>query len=407
MTFLQRLIFITIVFIVYILIYFYFRLRFLKPFGFKGRISKISDAFLFVLIVSPILSFLLFFSEGKDKDVIVTVAFFLFGVVFTLFPYSLTRDILQLSVKLWKKIRDRFITERKKELRQSQKKEKDISRRDFLVNSNYAIFTLTGFSGVFGYQEAFREPTVFHHDIFLENLPEEFNGFKIAQISDIHIGPVLKEPFLRAVVEKINQLEPDIVAVTGDMVDGSVKKLKKDVAPLKDLSPEYTTYFITGNHEYYSGVDEWMEEAENLGLKVLLNSSDVIKSKKRSAANIVIGGVPDHREGPGFGHEYNPVKALEAAKQGDVKILLAHQPISIEESVKAGAQLQLSGHTHGGQFFPWSLGVGLIYPYSAGLYYHNEKMWINVNRGTGFWGPPLRLGVPSEITLLTLKKKLV
>jgi hypothetical protein len=175
---------------------------------------------------------------------------------------------------------------------------------------------------------------------------------------------------------------------------------------LADLSSTYGSYFITGNHEYYSGVEEWLIELQSLGIKTLVNSHHIITNPKDSAkGHLFIAGVPDIREGPSMGgHPYDPEGTLKLARDIDIKILLAHQPRGLERSLHAGVDLQLSGHTHGGQFFPWNIAVNLIYPYPTDLHLYKNKMWINVNRGTGYWGPPIRGASPAEITLLTLKK---
>lgn len=276
----------------------------------------------------------------------------------------------------------------------------DADRRKVLIaGSNIAVIGLSGaFTGV-GVFEARRRPRILPVDIPIPHLPPEFDGFKIVQISDLHIGPTVKRDWVEMVVRTADDAGADLVAFTGDLVDGSVPQLRYDTAPLADLSARYGRFFVTGNHEYYSGVMPWIDEVTRLGWDVLLNSHRVIE---KDGARIVLAGVTDFMAG-GYSDEHisNPQAAIAGAPVGDVRLLLAHQPKSIDAAAAAGFDLQLSGHTHGGQFFPWDNFARLAQPYVSGLHRH-ENMWIYVSRGTGYWGPPVRIGQPSEITLVTL-----
>ena len=205
---------------------------------------------------------------------------------------------------------------------------------------------------------------------------------------------------MESVVNKVNALAPDIVAYTGDLADGSVERLWKEIEPLSGLTATYGNFFVTGNHEYYWGINEWIECAKRLGFTVLLNENRTIYHNQ---GRILLGGVADYRAGHFIkDHASSPEKSLAGASNADVKILLAHQPKSIFKSSKAGYDLQISGHTHGGQFFPWNYLVCLDQPFTEGLHkFHNTLIYVS--RGTGFWGPPVRLCAPAEITLLKLK----
>jgi hypothetical protein len=234
----------------------------------------------------------------------------------------------------------------------------------------------------------------------LAGLPEGLDGFRMVQITDIHVSPTIKRPFVEGVVRRVNALEADIVALTGDLVDGSVQRLSGDVEPLAGIRARFGRYFVTGNHEYYSGVARWVEKVESLGFTVLLNEHRLLSFP---GGRILVAGVTDYRAGSRVpGHRSDPHKALSGAPPADVKILLAHQPKSAPAASDAGFDFQISGHTHGGQFFPWNLVVGLVQPFTAGLHRYG-KMPIYISRGTGYWGPPLRIGAPSEITLITLR----
>ena len=279
----------------------------------------------------------------------------------------------------------------------------DNSKRDFIKKSiTLGIIGISGTATGLGFYNSRKGPSVIKHDIFLESLPESFNNFTIAQISDLHIGPTIKRPYVENVLDKISILNPDLIAVTGDLVDGSVQHLRPDLAPLKDMIAPFGTYFVTGNHEYYSGVDLWLDETDRLGMKNLINSNELIS---RSGDQIAIAGITDlkaHQIKPA--HKSDPGLALRSVPDNITKIVLAHQPNSIHSVHEIGADLQLSGHTHGGQFWPFTYLTKLVNPYIAGFYDHYGTQ-IYVNRGTGYWGPPLRIGVPAEITLIRLKKK--
>jgi predicted MPP superfamily phosphohydrolase len=237
-------------------------------------------------------------------------------------------------------------------------------------------------------------------DVPIAGLPPALTGFTIAQISDIHVGPTIKAHYLRGIVDAVNGMDADLVAVTGDLVDGSVAELRGHVAPLADLVSRHGTFFVTGNHEYYSGAVPWMAELRRLGVNVLHNEHVVLES---AGASMVLAGVSDygaHHFDPA--HRSDPVAAMRGAPaSAAVRILLAHQPRSADAAEQAGFDLQLSGHTHGGQFVPWIWLVRLQQPFTAGLH-RLGRLWVYVSRGTGYWGPPKRLGAPSEITRLRL-----
>jgi len=253
---------------------------------------------------------------------------------------------------------------------------------------------------VIGLFNARRLAHVKHVDVPVANLPAELVGYTIAQISDIHVGPTIKRKYLSAIVDKVNSLGADAIAITGDLVDGTVARLAKHTAPLARLAAPDGTFFVTGNHEYYSGAEAWIAELRRLGVTVLMNQHVV---RTRGAASLMIAGVADytaHHFNPD--HKSDPRQAAHGAPQGlALRILLAHQPRTAAAAAEAGFDLQLSGHTHGGQFFPWNLFVPLQQPYVSGLN-RLGKMWVYTSRGTGYWGPPKRFGAPSEITLVRL-----
>jgi predicted MPP superfamily phosphohydrolase len=251
-----------------------------------------------------------------------------------------------------------------------------------------------------GFVNARRLARVVEVDVPIAGLPAPLHGYSIAQISDIHVGPTIKRPYLNAIVNRVNGLKADAIAITGDLVDGSVQRLASHTEPLRRLAAPDGTFFVTGNHEYYSGAEQWVAELRRLGLRVLLNEH-VIRTREDAA--IMIAGVTDY-SAQHFNplHKSDPQQAAAGAPAGvAVRVLLAHQPRSAPAALAAGFDLQLSGHTHGGQFFPWNLFVPLQQPFVAGLN-RVKSLWVYTSRGTGYWGPPKRFGAPSEITLVRL-----
>jgi uncharacterized protein len=237
-------------------------------------------------------------------------------------------------------------------------------------------------------------------EVRLSRLPPALSGLTVVQLSDVHIGPTIGRSFLEHVVEKSNAQKPDAIVITGDLVDGSVASLRHHVEPLAKLRARYGVFFVTGNHEYYSGVDEWLTELARLGIRVLRNER---VSLGDAGASLDLAGVDDHHAdgfAPGHGADYDkPFRGRDPERE---LIVLAHQPSQIARLAGARPGLQLSGHTHGGQIWPFGALVRLNQPYIAGLHRHDDTTQIYVSRGTGYWGPPMRLFCPAEITKLVL-----
>jgi predicted MPP superfamily phosphohydrolase len=263
-----------------------------------------------------------------------------------------------------------------------------------------AVPLLAALATLAGFVNARRRARVRHVDVPIPDLPAPLHGFSIAQISDVHVGATIKREYLDGIVDAVNALGPDMIAVTGDLVDGSVHNLAPHTAPLARLTARHGAFFVTGNHEYYSGAHAWIDEVRRLGLAVLMNEHVVLEHEGEA---VVVAGVTDysaHHFDPA--HRSDPAAAIAGAP-GDaaVRVLLAHQPRSAFAAAPAGFDLQLSGHTHGGQIFPWMFLVRLQQPFTAGLH-RLGRLWVYISRGTGYWGPPKRLGAPSEITYLRL-----
>lgn len=276
----------------------------------------------------------------------------------------------------------------------------DPSRRTFLGRAiNLGIAGTAGSVTAVGVASARQLPELVEVEVPIAGLPPQADGLVIVQITDVHVGPTIHGEYLSAVVDRVNGLDADIVAVTGDLIDGRVEEIGEEVAALGRIEARHGVFFVTGNHEYYWDGPAWCAHVQSLGLTVLLNEHRVIEHE---GARLVLAGVTDISAGGMVpSHASSPAKACEGAPDGLVKILLAHQPRSIAGAAAAGFDLQISGHTHGGQYFPMNLLVYLAQPYVAGLAKHDDT-WIYVSRGTGYWGPPIRAGAPHEITRLRL-----
>ena len=245
-----------------------------------------------------------------------------------------------------------------------------------------AILGAVGVS-VMAARGALGSPKLKSVSVALKRLPAAFDKLKLVQISDLHVGPTIKKAYVQDVVDRTNALNPDIIVITGDLVDGPVESLRDDVAPIAQLRARLGVYFVTGNHEYYSGVAGWLKHLPTLGVQVLSNAN------VRLGDNFYLAGVDDWTASPDL------PKALADIPATAEVILLAHQPKQIFEAAKLKVGLVLSGHTHGGQIWPFGLFVRLAQPYVAGLADH-EGTQIYVSRGTGFWGPPMRFGAPGS-----------
>lgn len=259
--------------------------------------------------------------------------------------------------------------------------------------------------GTVGYGlAAARPPRLVRREVTLDRLDPGLDGVTIAVLSDIHLGPINDRPFLSDVVATVNAQNPDIVAIVGDLVDGSVTDLGPAAAPLADL--DAPSYFVTGNHEYFSGAQQWCEFLPTLGVRVLRNER--VAAGRRGAGEgsptFDLAGIDDRTAARAHlpGHGANLDRALGGRDPARAVVLLSHQPVMVEQAARHDVDLQISGHTHGGQFLPLGYVVLLDQPVLAGLT-RVGRTWLYVTRGVGFWGPPVRVGAPPEITVLTLR----
>ncbi|WP_422744478.1 metallophosphoesterase [Micromonospora sp. WMMD754] len=277
----------------------------------------------------------------------------------------------------------------------------DPSRR-LLLARGAAIFAGLTAAGVTGYgvRTATGPPRLDRVRIPLAKLPRSMDGLRIATVSDIHLGPLRGRAHTERIVAMINQLDADLVAVVGDLVDGTVAELGSAAEPLRDLRSRYGSFFVTGNHEYYSGVEEWVREVDRLGLRVLQNERQEIRAR---GGVLDLAGVNDvTAAGTGLAAPADYAAALGDRDPSRPVVLLAHQPVAAHEAAKFGVDLQLSGHTHGGQMVPFNLAVKLQQPVVSGLG-EVDGTKVYVTNGAGFWGPPVRVGAPPQVTLVELR----
>lgn len=352
----------------------------------KRRLWWVVGAMVTSIGIAP-LTFLMLPRSGEAiPDLIQIVGYTVMGVFSVVWAFLLVKDVVWLIARGVSLVVDTPLS--------------DPSRRDFfgrVVNGvTLGAAGVVSAAGVVGAQQA---AEVVRTTVVVPGLDPRLEGFTIAQVSDIHVGPTVRRELVEDIVDAVNALNADLVAVTGDLVDGSVERLAEHVEPLRRLRGRHGVFFCTGNHEYYSGVHPWLEKVRELGMVTLVEEHVVIEHE---GANVVVAGVSDYaakRMEPT--HISDPTAAFAGAPEG-FRLLLAHQPRSYIAALSAGAQLMLSGHTHAGQYFPFTWVVRMAQPFVEGLTDH-EGMWVYVNRGTTWWGPPMRLGAPQEISLLELR----
>lgn len=304
------------------------------------------------------------FRKGNENPGAVLITFIFLGLFIHLFCAALTKKIIMLMPV--------------------QNMEPHISA--------LFIFLAVAFNGK-GIHTSLKGPKVKEVDVKIPQHYSSLNGLRIVQISDLHLGPLIKRKYVAPIVEQIKNLKPDLMVFTGDIGDGDAKFYADELREFQNLQPRFGKYYVTGNHEHIWGAENWIQAIEKQNIHPLINQGQQLNP------DLFIAGVPDISSKHFSFAASDPHQAILNGK--GFKILLAHQPKSCLEAEKAGFDLMLSGHTHNGQFFPFNLVVGFFNPYSKGLNQHG-RLQVYVNSGTGFWGPPLRLGVESEITLLRL-----
>jgi len=399
---LRFILFFTISTLVFLLVSYYIGRRLIKPLKIDRTFKRLLWLAVFLTpLLIPVSFMLRIGAAGSPRaGIIVWFTYMSMGFLSIVLALVLLRDFGWGCLVLYQKIKSRLKNKFSANLKENSSAPYDASRRQFLINSlNFGIIGTSGILSGYGLYEARRKPILEEIEIAIPNLPPDLHDFRIVQFTDVHAGPTIRRGFVESIVNQINLLQPDLIVCTGDMVDGSVPELSREVEPVRDLYASHGVYFVTGNHDYYSGAEPWIDELQRFGMKVLLNEHRLLHHKN---GKLILAGVNDYTASQFIReHTSDPSKALQGAGTADLKILLAHQPRNIFEAAASGYDLQISGHTHGGQYVPWNYFVRLTQPYISGLHRH-ENTWIYVSRGTGYWGPPLRLGAPSEVTLLRL-----
>ncbi len=352
--------------------------------------GKVATVFIVAMAIgvfaAPISARLLNYPHSR---LVSAAAFTWVGAMFLLLLMLFAVDLVRLGQHLWTRWA-------------AAESSMDPNRRLFLARlfgtaAAAGAATLTGTA----VRAATRTPSVVEVDVPLARLPAALDGFRIVQITDLHVSATIRRNYVASVVELVNGLKPDLVAVTGDLVDGSVDMLREHTAPLGDLRSTHGTFFVTGNHEYYSGVESWLAETSRLGMRNLRNERVTIGVGPDSFDLAGVDDATAHRFGNGHGADM--ARAVSGRDQTRELVLLAHQPKAIYDAAPLGTGLVISGHTHGGQIWPWAHLVRLSQPYVSGLHRHDDT-WIYVSRGTGYWGPPMRLAAPHEVTVIRLRR---
>lgn len=331
-------------------------------------------AFAVALAALPLL---MFTGHGKHRDVPAAIGDVLLGVIWVVFVWSLLGNVARLvliGLGIDDPLRSRLIA------------------ATVLVVSTVLL--------AWGHYEAMRIPRVRRVPVRMPRLGPGLDGLRVAIITDTHYGPINRARWSAAMVERVNELDADIVCHVGDIADGTVEMRREQAAPLAAITAA-TRAYVTGNHEYFSEAQEWLDHLDSIGWSSLHNRHVTVE---RGGDRLIVAGIDDATAaGSGVsGHGQDLAAALAGAEDGAPILLLAHQPKQIRHAVAAGVDLQISGHTHGGQIWPFNFLVRLEQPVVQGLSSHGERTQLYTSRGTGYWGPPFRIFAPSEITLLTL-----
>ena len=363
-------------------LHYYFWARLVRDTALPAPWRQLSTGLLVALGLSIPATMILWRSHHPVRNVLAWPAFVWMGMMLILTLVVLGADVVHLAIHVGGGARD---------------PERRLLLRRVL---GAAAATVSASLGVLALREGTRRVAVRDVEVTLPRLPRALDGFTIVQLTDIHVGgQTIHRAFIEEMVATTNALGADVVAITGDLVDGSVDELREQVAPLAALRARQGVSFVTGNHEYYAGVVEWMAHLPTLGLRVLRNERVTVGDGTHS---FDLAGIDDYSARGFPGHGPDLARAVDGRDPARELVLLAHQPRAIHEAARHGVGLQLSGHTHGGQIWPWNFAVRLQQPYVAGLARHKHTQ-LYVSRGTGYWGPPMRLGAPAEITRIRLR----
>lgn len=369
------------------------------PGGLRWALTGVLVA-LGVLLISTL--FLPRYLDIEEPKWLAWPGYLWFGLLVYLFLVLLVLEPVRLALRRWVRQPERqpVPVAAPEPQPESDPEPTGVNRRLFLARASAATAGVAAL-GVTGYGAftALGPPDLLRVPVRLRQLGAGLDGYRIAVVSDVHLGTLLGRSHTERIVRMINEAEPDLVAIVGDLVDGSVEQLGEATEPLRDLAARDGTFFVTGNHEYFvEDPTSWPRELERLGVNVLENESTVIT---RGGAGFDLAGVNDIR-GASSGAPPDYDAALAGTDSSRPTVLLAHQPVMVDEASARGVDLQLSGHTHGGQMWPFHYAVLTAQPTLAGLSSVGDTQ-LYVSRGAGFWGPPVRVGAPPDISILSLQ----
>ena len=358
----------------------YLGVRLIRPWLLDAPWAQIAWGLLFT---APLYQFAVMTLRFRRRDVPTPFKFllyFLMGAFWIALSTTLLRDIVWWCLRLAKILPG-----------------DTVERHALFLQTNLGVYAAVVLALCWGFVEARRTPRLRAVDAKLKRLPAAFSGFKIAHITDLHISDTIGPRFVAGVVTRVNESDADIVVLTGDIVDTDVDAGRQAAAELAGFSKP--AYYVTGNHEYYNDVESWLPVLEETGLRILMNEHEVLE---RDGAHLVIAGVPDRAGGAVLeGHAPNFAQAKSGAPEDAASVVLSHQPRTAPEAAKAGFDLMMAGHTHGGQMWPFHYLVRLQQPIVEGLARVGD-MVLWTSRGTGYWGPPVRYLAPSEVSLVRL-----
>ncbi len=368
-----RILFALVAISIFLLMNIYIYKRFLKKIAFLSNHHAKLRWLIITLFASEVIYFALL-PFNLLSSLWYTLFSSFIGITFMLFVIAVVYDLLHISIHAVT-----FDASRRKMMKMML---------DVTMIVAVAAYTLKGFAN------GFKDPRIRRVRVAIDNLE---TPFRIVQISDLHIGKILGRGFLQKVVDMVNALDADIVVITGDLVDLKAEELGNVLSPLGSVKSRHGTFFVPGNHEYFHGAEAIMAHVQNLGIRVLQNESVLVDHR------INLAGTLD-MIGERFGFLKPDIqKTLEHCDPASPTVMLSHQPKIVKRLKNEPIDLILSGHTHGGQIFPFGLLVMLDQPYLSGLYRHSEKTQVFVTNGTGYWGPPIRVMAPSEIAVITLE----